>query len=354
MDLDELRQRIDRVDDRILELLNERAQYVQEVGKIKNINRTEMYVPTRERAIFQRLESLNRGPFPTEGVFKVFREIISASLALEHPISVAYLGPRATFTHAAALKQFGQSANLVPQRSIGSVFEEVESGRAQYGVVPIENSNEGAVTHTLDRFMVSRLKVIAECYLPISHDLLSKAGGIDQIERIYSHPQALEQCRRWIRDNCSQAQLIEVTSTARAAQIALEEPRAAAIASSTAATVYGLRALAVRIEDNHHNHTRFLVIGKNGPLPTGQDRTSLLFSFKDQPGILSQMLEPFRKRTLNLLKIESRPVKNKVWEYMFFLDVEGHIQEEPIKTAIEELEKFCRTVKHLGSYPRSR
>ena len=352
--LNTLREAIDGLDDQIMELLNRRALLVQKVGKIKTEGRQDLYVPSREREIFERLERTNPGPFPTESVFRVFREIISASLALEHPMRIVYLGPQATFTHGAALNLFGHSANLNPEKSVRTVFEEVERGRAQYGVVPVENSNEGAVTHTLDMFTESNLKIIAESYLDVSHDLLSKSGKLAEVQRIYSHPQALEQCRRWLENNCPKAQLVEVSSTARAAQMVTEETHAAAIASGAAAELYQLKVIAAKIEDNANNRTRFLVIGKKTPKPTGKDKTSIMFRFKDEPGILGRMLEPFGKRNLNLAKIESRPVKRRAWEYVFFLDIEGHLQDEAMAAAIEELREFCKMVKLLGSYPRSR
>lgn len=353
-DLAKLRDGIDAIDEELLELLNKRGELVVEVGKLKSAEQREMYVPSRERAIFERLEKLNRGPFPAAAVFRVFREIISASLALEHPMKVVYLGPQATFTHAASLQLFGNSAQLVSEKTIRAVFHAVAAKRAQYGVVPIENSNEGAVTHTLDMFADSELKIIAETYMDVSHDLLSRGDAMEGIQRIYSHPQALEQCRRWLEDNCPGIQLIEVESTARAAQMVSEEDQAAAIASSIAANLYRLRVLATRIQDNHHNLTRFLVMGTTIPEPTGNDKTSILFRFSDQPGILARMLEPFRKRNLNLAKIESRPVKKRAWEYQFFLDIEGHIHQPPVAEAVDELRGFCDMVKLLGSYPRAR
>ncbi len=354
MDLQELRARIDAIDDHILELLNERAHWVTEIGKIKIDRKQEVYVPSRERAIFERLERNNKGPFPSEAIHRVFREIISASLSLESPLRVVYLGPKATFTHMAALNLFGHSARLLSETSIHAIFDEVTKDRAHYGVVPIENSTEGAVTHTLDMFAHSDLKIIAETYLEVSHDLLSKTGKLDDIRRIYSHTQALEQCRRWLADNCAGIQLMEVSSTARAAQIAAEDESAAAVAGGMAAHIYRLRRIASKIEDHDHNFTRFLVMGKKIPVPTDHDKTSVMFSFEDKPGILSRMLEPFRTHGLNLTKIESRPIKKKAWEYLFFLDIEGHIENPEVAGAIADLESFCTQVKHLGSYPRAR
>ncbi len=355
MELDQLRQEIDAIDNQLLELLNQRAKLVQHVGEIKARRPGgSFFVPERELAIFERLSRRNPGPFSDEAIGRIFREIISASLALEQQQKIVYLGPEATFTHAAALKQFGQSARLVPARGIPVVFEEVERGRARYGVVPIENSNEGAVTHTLDRFVSSDVKIVAETYLEISHDLLSHTESLEQIKRVYSHPQAIEQCRHWLDNHLPGAAIQEVSSTARAAQIAAGEEFSAAIAGRPAALLYGLRVVAPRIEDNHNNFTRFLVIGHDTPKPTGRDRTSILFTFEDQPGILTRMLEPFRQRGLNLSKIESRPIKRKAWEYLFYLDIEGHIQEPAVAEAIEELRGFTQLLKHMGSYPSAR
>lgn len=355
MNLDQLRIGIDEIDDQILQLLNRRAALVRKVGEVKAKRPgAPFYVPSREQAIFERLAEKNDGPFSNEAIRRIFREIISASLALEQPMKVVFLGPEATFTHSASLKQFGNSARLMPERAIPHVFEEVECGRAHYGVVPVENSNEGAVTHTLDRFVTSDLKIVAETYLEISHDLLTKARDKSEIKRVYSHPQAIEQCRRWLDTNLQGVPIQEVSSTARAAQIAAGEEGAAAIASRAASTLYGLDVLAPRIEDNHHNYTRFLVIGRDEPGPTGRDRTSILFTFQDQPGILARMLEPFRSRDLNLAKIESRPIKRKAWEYLFYLDIQGHIQEQRVRDAIDELSGYTEMLKHMGSYPSAR
>jgi chorismate mutase / prephenate dehydratase len=353
-DLKDLRGRIDAIDDEILELLNRRAEVVIEVGHAKAGKDRDFYVPSRERDIYERLCAGNRGPFPTEAIRKVFREIISASLSLEQPMKVAFLGPLATFTHVAAMQQFGFSAQLVPQRSISAVFEEVQRGRAHYGVVPVENSNEGIVSNTLDMFMASDLQINAEILLEISHDLLSRTGRIEDVRKVVSHPQALAQCRRWLEENLEDIPLVDVASTALAAQMVAEDETAAAIASEMAATLYGLEVVKKKIEDNPNNFTRFLVIGRRTPDRSGRDKTSLMFSVKDQPGILYRMLEPFSSRGINLSKIESRPMKSKAWEYIFFLDIEGHIEEEGIREAVEDLKGHCQFLKILGSYPRAR
>jgi chorismate mutase/prephenate dehydratase len=352
--LSELRRQIDAIDDQILELLNRRAGVVIEVGRAKAGEQKEFYVPSREQAIYERLTAASAGPFPKEAIRRVFREIISASLSLEQPMKVAFLGPQATFTHVAAMQQFGFSAQLVPQKSIPAVFDEVLRGRAHYGVVPVENSTEGVVSHTLDMFMESDLKINAEILLGISHDLLSRSGRLEEVRKVVSHPQALAQCRKWLEENLPDIPLVDVASTALAAQMAAEDETAAAVASEMAATLYGLQVLKPKIEDNPNNFTRFLVIGAKTPERTGRDKTSVMFSTKDEPGILYRMLEPFSKRGINLSKIESRPMKKKAWEYIFFLDMEGHIAEEGVSAAIEELRGYCQFLKVLGSYPRAR
>jgi len=353
-DLKKLREQIDSIDNQILDLLNQRAKVVIGVGKAKEVSDGTFYVPSREKAIYERLTAQNQGPFPSAAVVKVFREIISASLNMELPMQVAFLGPQSTFTHLAAMQQFGLSAQLVPLKSIPSVFEEVERDRAHYGVVPVENSTEGVVNHTLDMFIGSDLQVIAEIMLEISHNLLSKTGQIEQIGKIVSHPQALAQCRHWFEENLPEIPLVDVGSTAAAAQLAAEDETAAAIASEAAVVQYGLKVVKAKIEDNPHNFTRFLVIGKKTPEKSGNDKTSIMFSVKDEPGILYRMLEPFSKRQINLSKIESRPMKQKAWEYIFFLDLIGHTDDKAITDAIEELRTYCHFLKVLGSYPIAR
>jgi chorismate mutase/prephenate dehydratase len=352
--LKDLRQQIDSLDDHILDLLNQRAKVVVAVGKAKDDNQGVYYVPSREKAIFERLIAQNDGPFPNEGVRRVFREIISASLSLEQPMKVAFLGPQATYTHVAAMRQFGLSAQLVPLKSIPSIFDEVSRGRASYGVVPVENSNEGVVSHTLDMFMSSDLKVIAEILLPVSHDLLNLSGQTSDIRKVISHPQAIGQCRDWLEENLPDTPLVDAASTANAAQQAAEDASVAAIASESAASLYGLRVVKHSIEDNPNNFTRFLVIGTEIQGASGNDKTSVMFSVKDKAGVLYHMLEPFSKRGINLAKIESRPMKGKAWEYIFFLDMVGHVDEARIAEALEELRTHCQFLKVLGSYPKAK
>ena len=351
--LPELRQAIDAVDDRLLELLNERARLVKEVGALKAQAGAQFYVPDRERQILERLQAHNQGPFPTEGIRAVFSEVISACLSLEHPLRVAFFGPEATFTHMAARSRFGLSARYVPAATIGGVFAEIEKGLADLGVVPIENSTEGVVNSTLDMFMDSGLAISAEIVLRISHCLLSRAGSIDQIQKVYSHPQALAQCRTWLSHNLPRAALIEVASTALAARLAKDDPVAGAVASELAGQLYDLRVAKQRIEDEVNNATRFLVIGREAAKPTGRDKTSLMLSVKDTPGILYKVLEPLAVEGVNMTRIESRPSRKRAWDYVFFVDIDGHVSEERVQRAMRGLGRACEQVKVLGSYPKA-
>lgn len=350
-ELKKIRTRIDKIDDEILKLLNKRAEHVLQVGSVKRSNKVKFYTPERERQILDRLTADNRGPFPNDALKSIYREIISASLALEEPLKITCLGPLATFTHLAALRHFGSSAAFVPVDSIKKVFENVETGKAEYGVVPIENSNEGVVSHTLDMFMDSDLKVVAEIILEVSHNLLSKQLNRSKIRKIYSHPQALAQCRGWLESNMPGIPVAESTSTAKAAEFASRDKYSAAIASELAARIYDLYILEKNIEDSRNNVTRFLVISREFPPKTGKDKTSIMFSIKDRPGSLYEILMPFKKANINLTKIESRPSKRKAWEYIFFVDMEGHIANKKVKKAIELLKDGCLYLKILGSYP---
>ncbi len=352
--IDRLRTNIDNIDDRILNLLNERASLVIDIGKLKSKGSREFYVPSREREIYERLQKINKGPFPDSAVRSVFREIMSASLCLEQPLKVAYLGPKATFTHLACMHHFGLSATFISKQDIADVFSDVERGKAMYGVVPIENSTEGVVTYTLDMFLDSELKILSEILLEVSLTLLSKTGRMEDITKIYSHPHAIAQCREWLNKNLPDVPVFETDSTAAAARMVFDDPNAGAIASELAANLYDLQIVEKKIEDNANNFTRFLVIGKTEQDKTGNDKTSVMFSIKDEPGALYKMLKPFANRGINLTKIESRPQKKRAWEYVFFLDVDGHIYDAHVTEAIEELEKMCVFLKVLGSYPKSR
>jgi chorismate mutase/prephenate dehydratase len=279
---------------------------------------------------------------------------MSASLALEEPVKLAYLGPQATFTHLACMRNFGDSALYVPVKSISEVFEAVERGHVHYGVVPIENSTEGVVNYTLDMFLDSDLKIVSEILLEVSHHLMSKSGEMSAVQKVYSHPQPTAQCRHWIEEHLSHVPIIDVQSTAQAAQMAADEPTAAAIASEAAVKFYGLRVIQKRIEDNVNNFTRFLTISKELGERTGHDKTSVVFSFKNQAGALFNMLRPFQEKGINLTKIESRPSRKKAWEYVFYVDLEGHADDPPVKAALSLLEERCFFLKILGSYPKAR
>lgn len=353
MDLKSLREKIDKIDNEILTLLNQRTRAVREIAKLKAKAKQEFYAPHREKKIVERLLKKNKGPLPSEALRGIFQEILNASRSIQKKLRVVYLGPEATFTHLAAVKNFGKYAIFTPAKSIADVFSEVEKGRSDYGVVPIENSTEGVINHTLDMFVSSELKICSELLLEISHNLLSKASGLREIKRIYSHPQAIAQSRNWIEDNLPNAELVETSSTAKAAEMAEKDHEGGAIASRLAASLYDLKIIAERIEDNVQNFTRFMVIGKSFPAKSGQDKTSILFSVKDKVGALHDMLTPFRENNINLTKIESRPTKLRAWEYIFFVDFVGHVEDENVKRALRQLERECLLLKILGSYPRS-
>jgi chorismate mutase/prephenate dehydratase len=353
MDIDELRAAIDAVDDEVLKLLNERARLVESVGVIKHQLQRPFYVPGRERSIIERLAAKNSGPFPSEGIKPVFQEIFSACLSLEKGIKVAFLGPEATFTHAAVKFQFGLSARAIPMGSIAGVFQEVERGEADFGVVPVENATEGVVNHTLDMFMDSPLRISAEIVLKISHCLLARTGlDFSDIARVYSHPQALAQCRGWLTANMPGAARVEASSTAEAARMAREDTSGSAIASELAGKLYELHVVKRNLEDMAENATRFLVIGREAMKKTGNDKTSLLAVIPDGPGTLFKLLQPFAEYGVNLTKIESRPTRRRVWEYAFFLDLDGHETDEPVIAAMDAIRAFAASLKVLGSYPK--
>ncbi len=350
-ELDKLRKKIDEIDQKILKLLNMRTEVVLNVGKTKQSNKLKVHSPERERALLKRLKELNTGPFPDETLRLIYEEIISASLALQQPLKVSYLGPSATFTHLAARRQFGSSTEYLPESTIKEVFESVNRDKALYGVVPIENSTEGVINYTLDMFIDSDLEIAFEIMLPIAHNLLSKTGKKSAIKKIYSHSQPLAQCRNWLIRNMPGIPVIEELSTATAAMRASKSNSTAAIASELAASVYGLKFVEKNIEDHKKNFTRFLVISKESPEKTGKDKTSIMLSLKDKPGALFSILSPFAKNKINLTKIESRPSRRKAWEYIFFVDMKGHKNNKAVEKALSEVQKECHFFKILGSYP---
>ena len=352
LSLSQLREQVDRLDSQVLTLLNRRARLATRIGHLKNQDRASVYVPSRERQIFARLAQLNQGPLPHEAVRAIYREIISASRALEEPLRIAYFGPEATYSHMAAREQFGSQAVFVPLATIPQVFAEVEGAQTDYGVVPVENSSEGSVAITLDMFVNANLHIVAEVSLEIRHCLLSRASRLEQIRRVLAHPQALAQCRRWLTAHLPGVSIEEATSNSRAAALAVADPHIAAIAGRLAAERYKLNVLAANIQDQAANFTRFAVLGREQPpaRPSGHDKTSLLLSVRDEVGVLYRTLKPFADNAISLLRIESRPLKGRPWEYLFFIDVEGHLSDEPIARALQEIEPLCQFVKVLGSY----
>ncbi len=349
-DIDGLRAEIDRFDEQIVTLLNERAKLALEIGRLKKGESQLPYAPERETAVYKRLSALNEGPLPLATLKAVYRELMSGCLSLEHPVVVAYLGPEYSFTHIASERKFGATVHYRGQPTIAAVFDEVSQGRATYGVVPVENSTEGAISDTMDCFLSTDLKICAELVVPVHLSLLSKSPR-EEIRRIYSKPQALAQCRIFLATHMSGVDLMDAASTAKAAEIAAGEEGAAAVASKEAGRAYGLEVIEENIEDAGRNATRFLVIAPESAKPSGYDKTSIMFSIKDEVGALFRMLEPFRAAGINLTRIESRPSKRKAWDYVFFVDIEGHADEPKIAEALSQLDGRCKFLSVLGSYP---
>jgi len=348
--LEEIRVKIDAIDTQLLELLNQRADLVHEVGEIKRKDGLEIYAPEREEKLLQRLVEINRGRLSPHSIRSIYREIMSAALALEEDLKIAFLGPEGTWTHQAAVTKFGRSVRYVAQKSLADVFSEVERRTADYGVVPVENSIEGAVHHTLDLFANSPLKICAQIQIPIEDNLLANSP-IEGLTRLYSNPEVFGQCRRWITAHLSHAEFIEVASTADAASLAKIEPHSGAIGGALLAELYGLAIQERAIQDDASNTTRFLVIGHRTCPPTGHDRTSIVFSVADEPGSLHDALQPFNRFKINLAKIESRPNRRERSGHLFHVDVAGHFTDPEMQTALEELRGHCSSVKILGSYP---
>ncbi len=352
MNLEQLRSRIDELDRQLVALLNERTRIAMEIGRAKRETGESIFKPERETQVLERTGRYNEGPLPDASLRAIYREIMSAAMSLQQPLTIAYLGPPATFTHEAARMRFGASVDYCSCDTISDVFAAVEKGRADYGVVPIENSTEGAVTHTLDEFAETSLKIVAEIYLRIAQHLLARCAR-DQIRRIYSKPEVFGQCRRFLQAEMAGIELVPVSSTAHAAKMAASEEGAAALAGPQAADQYGLDVIASEVQDLRGNTTRFLVVGARCGRPTGHDRTSLLFSVQHKVGALHRALAAFSQHGVNLCKIESRPNRSVAWEYYFFVDVEGHSEDPPVAAAIEQLAHECTVLRVLGSYPRA-
>jgi chorismate mutase/prephenate dehydratase len=352
VNIPEHRKVIDKLDAHIVRLLNERTKHVLAIGDMKLKAGEEIYAPHRERAVLQRICRSNEGPVTDDQLCAIYREIMSSALALEKTMSIAYLGPEATFTHQAAIRRFGSSLRYVSQKTIADVFTEVSKNRADYGVVPVENTTEGVVTHTLDMFVDSDLKIVSQIVLPIQYCLAGN-GRLRDIRRLHVHPQALAQCRQWVQQHLPKVEIFETSSNARSAELAAKGKVNAAVTGILAAEKYGLSVLEQDIQDNAANATRFLVLGRQCSPPTGDDRTSLLVSVADKAGALYQAIAAFRRHKINMTKIESRPSKRKAWEYFFFIDCDGHVQDRKVVKAIQLLGEHCNFVKVLGSYPNT-
>lgn len=348
-----VRQQIDSLDQQIQSLITERANWAHKVRAAKGDLKAavEYYRPERESQILRRVLDRNEGPLSNEVLLRLFREIMSACLAQQEPLKVGYLGPEGTFSQQALHKHFGHSAQSLPLASIEEVFQEIESGHADFGVVPVENSGQGTIQSTLDMFLTSKLKICGEVELRVHQHLLSRTGRMEDIERVYSHPQSLAQCKAWLRQHLPHAEKIPVSSNAEAARRARVADDCAAIAGESAGYVYGLKVIAGPIEDRQDNTTRFLVIGREFFTPSGHDRTSLLVYVRDQPGALYNVLSPFAKYGVSMNRIESRPAHSGRWQYVFFIDVSGHIEDENVSSAMSELGEYAADVHVLGSYP---
>lgn len=351
--IEKLRKKISQIDLKLLKLLNERAKIAKKIGLIKIAKGYNIYSPEREKQIIETLIKLNKGPLDELDIKDIFSVIIQACRYLQKKFYISYLGPEGTFTHLAAIKVFGNKNYYVSKETINDVFYSVEKDETEFGVVPVENTTEGIVTHTLDMFLECELYICGEINMKISHCLLSKENSIEKIKYIYSHPQAIAQCKNFISTKLSKVKIYEVSSTAEAAKIVSNRKNSAAIASEISARLYNLKILAKNIQDLENNYTRFIIIGKHKVANSGKDKTSIVFSLKDKVGVLHDALTPFKKYGINLTKIESRPSRQRPWEYVFFVDFLGHIDNENVRRAISALEKLCIFYRFLGSYPKA-
>lgn len=348
-----LRKRIDELDRKIVDLLNERAKVVVEVGNVKRTGSTPIYAPDREKRVLEQVRRYNEGPLPDTCLEAIWRELMSGSFALERPLRVGYLGPAGSFSHLAARRKFGASVEYDNLDDIAGVFDEIMRGHIDYGLVPIENSAIGGIGETLDAFLDSPVQVCAEVLITIHHNLLSNSPP-EQIKKIYSKPEALGQCRKWLSVQLKHAQIEHAASTSKAAELASKEPGAAAVGSTLAGEIYGLKVQFANIEDNPQNTTRFFIIAKQSAKPTGDDKTSVMFTTEHKAGSLVSVLDVFRNHGLNLTHIDKRPSKRVNWEYYFFVDLVGHISDEKVQKAIDEARKHCLQLTVLGSFPRAR
>jgi len=352
MSLEELRKRIDELDSQLVQLLNERARVVVEIGKLKSKTDKPIYAPDREKEVLAKIAQVNKGPLPDKCLVAIWRELMSGSFMLEKPLRIGYLGPGGSFSHTAAMLKFGQSVEYEPLADIKSIFDEVSKGHCDLGVVPVENTTGGGVIETLDAFIDSDVKVCAEVLMTIHHSLLANCQ-LSEIKTIYSKPEVFAQCRNWLSATFKDAQTISVASTAKAAQMAVAEAGAAAIGSKVAAELYGLKIVCENIEDIANNITRFLVVSGEDAKPTGEDKTAILFSTAHKAGALADVLDVFKQYNINLTNIESRPSKKRQWEYYFFVDFIGHRTDKQVQKALQEARKHCLQLSVLGSFPRA-
>ena len=353
--LSELRDKIDAIDEHILQLINQRAFCAMEVAKTKIAQGEEgtFYRPDRESLVLRRIMELNKGPLSDQTAVRFFRELMSVCLALEKPMEIAFLGPEGTFTQQAVFKHFGHAVKTIPAVTINEIFSAVESGFCQFGVVPVENSTEGVISHTLDRFSTSPLKVCGEVEIRVHQNLMGHVKELAEIKEVFSHQQSLAQCRQWLDNHLPHVKLTAVSSNAEAARLASINKQAVAIAGIAAAEVYDLELIEKNIEDESNNTTRFIIIGQQSPSPTGNDKTSLVVSTGNQPGALHRILEPFAKFGIGMVNIESRPSRQGLWDYLFFIDIDGHSEDKVVAQALETVKESVKMFRLLGSYPKA-